>query len=96
MVKSNTLPTGILQNADLQIYDRDIFDRDIILMCTDGVVDSNVEYKNKELWIKYVLEDLDTSNTSKIADLILNEAIDNNYGIAKDDMSVVTCKFLAK
>ncbi|MBQ3414068.1 MAG: SpoIIE family protein phosphatase [Clostridia bacterium] len=96
LVKSNTLPTGILQNADLQIYDRDIFDRDIILMCTDGVVDSNVEYKNKELWIKYVLEDLDTSNTSKIADLILNEAIDNNYGIAKDDMSVVTCKFLAK
>ena len=96
LVKSNTLPTGILQNIDLQVYDRDIFDRDIMLMCTDGVVDSNVEYKNKELWVKYVLEDLETSNTSKIADLILSEAIDNSYGIAKDDMSVITCKFLAK
>ena len=29
----------------------------------------------------------------KIADLILNEAIDNNYGVAKDDMSIIVCKF---
>jgi hypothetical protein len=26
----------------------------------------------------------------------LNEAVDNNYGVAKDDMSVVVCKFLDK
>ena len=30
----------------------------------------------------------------EIADLILNEAVDNSYGIAKDDMSVITCKFI--
>ena len=67
-----------------------------MLMCTDGILDSNVEYKNKELWIKYLLEDIETANTKKIADLVLNEAVDNNYGIAKDDMSVVVCKFLKK
>ena len=32
----------------------------------------------------------------KIADLILNEAIDNNFGVAKDDMSVIVCRFLKK
>ena len=58
-------------------------------MCSDGILDSNVEYKNKELWIKYLLEDIETNNTQKIADLILSEAIDNNYGVPKDDMSIV-------
>ena len=52
-------------------------------MCSDGILDSNIEYKNKELWVKYLLEDIETNNTKKIADLILNEAIDNNFGTAK-------------
>lgn len=96
IIKANSLPAGIINNTDLQLFDRDISVGEIMLMCSDGILDSNIEYKNKELWIKYMLEDIDTTNTKKIADLILNEAIDNNYGVAKDDMSVVVCKFLNK
>ncbi len=59
-------------------------------------LDSNVEYKNKELWLRYVLEDIETTNTKKIADLVLNEAIDNCYGVAEDDMLVLVCRFLRK
>ena len=36
-----------------------------MVLCSDGVLDSNVEYKNKELWIKYLLEDIETTNTRK-------------------------------
>ena len=96
IIKANSLPAGIINDTGLQQFDRDITEGDIMLMCTDGILDSNIEYKNKELWIKYLLEDIETTNTKKIADLILNEAIDNNYGVAKDDMSVVVCKFLNK
>ena len=94
VIKSNSLPVGIINHAELQAFDRDIISGEIMLMCTDGILDSNVEYKNKELWVKYVLEDIETTNSQKIADLILNEAVDNSYGIAKDDMSVITCKFI--
>ena len=94
IVKSLSLPAGILKDINLTIYDKDIENQDIIVMCSDGILDSNVEYKNKELWVKYVLEDIETTNSQKIADLILNEAVDNSYGIAKDDMSVITCKFI--
>lgn len=96
IIKANSLPAGIINDTNLQLFDRDIDSGDIMLMCTDGILDSNVEYKNKELWIKYLLEDIETSNTKKIADLLLNEAIDNNYGVAKDDMSIIVCKFLNK
>lgn len=96
LIKSTSLPAGIVQQSNLEVFDRDIESGEILLMCTDGILDSNIEYKNKELWVKYLLEDIETNNTKKIADLVLNEAIDNNFGKAKDDMSVVVCKFLEK
>ena len=96
VIKSKSLPAGMIENIQLDVFEKDIESREIMLMCTDGVLDSNVEYKNKELWIKYLLEDMETDNTKKMADLVLNEAIDNNFGIPKDDMSVFVCKFREK
>ena len=92
IIKANSLPTGIVEENNLNIYDRDIQDNDILLMCTDGILDSNIEYRNKELWLKYLLEDIETENTRKMADLILAEAIDNNFGRIQDDLSVIICK----
>ena len=96
LIKSTSLPAGVIDKQMLQSFDVDINEKDIVLMCTDGILDSNVEYKNKELWVKYLLEDIETTNTSKIAEIVTNEAIDNNFGIAKDDMSVVVYKFIKK
>ena len=96
VIKSNSLPTGMIDNGQIQTFDKDIASGDILLMCSDGILDANIEYKNKELWLKYMLEDIETTNTQKIADLVLNEAIDNNYGTIKDDMSIIVCKFKKK
>ena len=96
VVKSKSLPAGMINNINLEVYEKDIENKEIMLMCTDGIIDSNVEYKNKELWVKYLIEDIETDNTKKMADLLLNEAIDNNFGVPKDDMSVFVCKFRSK
>ena len=96
IIKSNSLPAGMINQDNIQVFDTDIQNGQIMLMCTDGILDSNIEYKNKELWVKYLLEDIDSKNTKKIADIILNEAIDNNFGKTKDDMSVIVCKFMQK
>lgn len=96
IIKSNSLPVGIINDKELQTFDRDIEAGEIMIMCSDGILDSNVEYKNKELWIKYLLEDIETTNTKKITELIINEAVDNNFGEAKDDMTIIACKFLEK
>lgn len=96
VIKSKSLPAGMIKDLKLEIFEKDIENKDIMLMCTDGILDSNVEYKNKELWIKYLLEDMETDNTKKVADLLLNEAVDNSFGTPKDDMSVFVCKFRSK
>ena len=92
IVKSIALPTGIVNDIDLVVFDRDIEDGDIIVMCTDGIVESNKEYKNREIWVKNILENIETENVKKIANIILKEAIDNNYGKAEDDMSIIVIK----
>ena len=73
-----------------------ITDGDILVMCTDGVIDSNKEYVNKQLWLRYLLEDIEVNDAQKIADIIIGEAIDNDYGKQKDDMSVIVAKITKK
>ena len=68
------------------------FDGDIIVMCSDGIIESNTEYLHKDLWLKYFLEELQTDDVQQIADLIISEAIDNDYGKEKDDMTVIVAK----
>lgn len=92
VLKSLSLPTGILNDIDLVVYDRDLQEGDILVMCSDGILESSEEYTNKELWLKFLLEEIGTDDVQKIADIILQEAIDNYYGLPKDDMTVIVMK----
>jgi len=96
LLKAVSLPTGILTNVDLVVYDYDLQDGDILVMCSDGIIDSNKEYLNKQVWLKYLLEDIQIDDAQKIADIIIGEAIDNDFGMQKDDMTVIVAKITKK
>lgn len=93
VIKSQSLPVGIINNIDLKTERININDGDIIVMCTDGVLDSKSE--NSE-WIEEFLKNISTNNVQKMADLLLAEAIDNNYGIARDDMTIIVSKVVKR
>ena len=95
VIKAVSFPAGVLDKIDLVVYDKDLKENDVIIMCSDGILESNTEYKNKELWLKELLENMKTDDVQKMSDIILQEAIDNGFGIAKDDMTVIVAK-LAK
>ncbi len=92
VIKSISLPAGILDKIDLVVYDKDLSDGDIIVMTTDGILEANSEYENKEIWVKNLLEEMETDSVQKIANILLKEAIDNDFGVAKDDMTVIVMK----
>lgn len=96
VIKELSLPAGILGEIDLKVSDREMEDGDIFIMCSDGILEANREYENKELWVKYLLEEMETENVQKMADILLQEAIDCNCGIAKDDMTVLVLKVIKK
>lgn len=92
MVKSTSLPAGIVSNVNVDTYDKDLQEGDIVVICSDGIIESNNEYANKDLWLKYLLEEIQTDSPERISNIILKEAIDNDFGKAKDDMSVIVFK----
>lgn len=89
-LKETAMPAGMLTNIELTTYDTDIENGDIIVMCSDGIIESAGQ--NKESWLKEILGELSTDNVQKIADIIIREAIDNSLGIAKDDMTILVAK----
>ena len=92
IIKSTSLPTGRISDISVDTYDTYLTDGDIVVICSDGIIESNKEYANKELWVKYLLEEIQTDSPERIADIILHEAIDNDFGKAKDDMTVIAFK----
>ncbi len=89
-VNSISLPVGILENIDIDLCDKKLEDGDYIIMVTDGIIDSNKELNEK--WITELLENTDIDNPQRLADVIIQESVDNSFGIPKDDMTVVVSK----
>lgn len=92
-IESSNIPIGIMDKIEVKTETVDINDGDIIVMCTDGVLDSKEE--NSE-WIEDFLKNISTNNVQKIADLLLAEAVDNSYGVIRDDMTVIVSKIVKR
>lgn len=93
-ISSNDLPVGIIGDIEVNTKTFDVADGDIILMCSDGLIESKNEVKND--WIEIFLKNVSTNNVQKLADLILAEAIDNNLGIVQDDITIIVSKVVKK
>ena len=83
-IESNSLPMGILQEVTPKITKTILSPEDIIIMLSDGIVDS---FGEEELE-KY-LKNLNKINPQEIADCILNQAKRNQRNYPKDDMTVL-------
>lgn len=93
-IDSTSMPVGIVNNIELQSNTIDIIDEDIIIMCSDGVLEAKDDTKRE--WIEDFLKNVSTNNVQKLADLILAEAVDNSFGVAQDDMTVIVSKIVKK
>lgn len=93
MINSQSLPIGLLKDVDFSIYDESIEDGDIIIMMSDGVLESNQNRcENPELWMKGVLETIKSQNPQAMAEEILQVSRLASHNEIIDDMTVVVTK----
>lgn len=92
LINSKSLPIGILENVDFNIYEEVLQDGDIIIMMSDGILESNSLVENQEKWLGDLIEKIDSQNPQVIVNEIMDIARMANEGRERDDMTVMATK----
>lgn len=88
IIKSTTLPIGIMSYVDCDSTVKKLYDGDFIIMVSDGVLE-NLNGDDKEMALVQIIAGLDSNNAGQLAEQILDMALNQLGGVAKDDMSVI-------
>lgn len=94
IIHSQTTPIGTLEKPELETTDMAVSEGDIIIMCSDGLLETHDNITPD--WMEEYVRNISTTNVQKVADLIVAEAIDNNFGVARDDITVIIAKVVKK
>lgn len=94
VIKSSSLPVGILHNIDTDTVTEQLELGDIIIMMTDGILDTMSDVLNKEEWMCGEIQEMITEDPQKIAEIILNKTRAYNHGVPRDDMTVIVAKII--
>jgi len=96
IIRSWTLPVGILQSVDADMARRRLKHGDMLVMVTDGVLDSDLHGFEKEDWILQALREFPASNPQDLADHLLQCAVENYNNVVQDDMTVLVARIWEK
>lgn len=92
MVKSASLPAGILSNIEMELVHKELVSGDFVIMMSDGIIDSFRSEDNGEKVLQEYISNIKSTNPQEIADCIMGEAYETCNGKPVDDMMVVVAK----
>lgn len=88
VLKSTSLPIGILPEPDCECAAKKLYDGDYIVMLSDGVLEA-MDGDEKEEELGRMLMDMTVQNPKEMAEYILEYAMERGGGVARDDMTVL-------
>lgn len=94
IVKTASLPAGILDTIEIELIHRQLNDGDMVILISDGVIDTfrGGEENEEKIFLDFV-KGIKSINPQAVADIILDEAYKNSQGRPSDDMTVLVAKF---
>ncbi len=95
VINSTSLPVGVFNQVDYETVSRRLYDGDYVIMVTDGVIDC-IPGDEKEKFLEEFILDLRMNHPKEIANAVLNQALELNQWVPKDDMTVLVAGFLKK
>lgn len=88
VMKSTSLPIGVLKEVDYEATYKKLYDGDYIIMVSDGVLEA-LKGENKEEELGRLLMDLPARNPKEMADALLSEILLYTGEEITDDMTVL-------
>lgn len=96
IIRSASLPAGILPGIDAELARRNVESGDMIIMVTDGIIDSMAGDDPGDRQLMKFIQQLDSLNPQEVADSILNEAGRCCLEKPCDDLTVLVAKVWKK
>jgi len=91
-VSASNLPIGIIKDIEVDLVTVQLQPGDILIMMTDGIYDAPGYAVNKELWMKRLIQEIDSDDPQEVADCLLESVIRYQQHEILDDMTVVVGK----
>ena len=91
-VSASNLPIGIIKDIEVDLVTVQLQPGDILIMMTDGIYDAPGYAVNKELWMKRLIQEIDSEDPQEVADCLLESVIRYQQHEILDDMTVVVGK----
>lgn len=92
IISGSSLPIGIIENIDSDRKTVKLNDDDMIIMVTDGILDSYDGELDKDSWLSSVIAMKYSKAPQDMADYIMNCALEMQRGAIKDDMTVMVSR----
>ncbi len=93
LVKSTSLPVGIIEGATCEKCSKKFFPGDLIVMVSDGVLESIV-FENKDDYMQELLEGLSSDDPEDVVKEISDQIKAMSGNRLADDATVVVCKLV--
>ena len=97
VIPSTSLPAGILSQIDPELSAKPLHDGDLIIMMSDGVLESNKNHSVGEEWVlEFLQKHRHIMDPQTMADQLLEAAKMNQGQLVSDDMTVAVARILKK
>ncbi|MGI5824215.1 MAG: stage II sporulation protein E [Bacillota bacterium] len=87
VVKSSSLPVGMLQNVEKSISTEHLCNGDMIILASDGLLDA--DNKTDLKWLTGLLAESEITDPQQMAEYLLNKAITISGGRLRDDITIL-------
>lgn len=91
-IRSNSLPAGILHNIDVESRRISLQPGDILVMLTDGLLDSQKDIADKEEWFARILRQSTQEKPADLVKYLMDRATMNTRNQIIDDMTVIAIR----
>ncbi|MBE3585848.1 MAG: stage II sporulation protein E [Thermoanaerobacter sp.] len=94
MIRASSLPVGIIRDIDVASVARTLLEGDVLVMVSDGIIDSYRGSGDREDWILGVLQEISDFRPQELAELLLKLAQTGAGGEKQndDDMTVLVAR----
>ncbi|MGN0435696.1 MAG: SpoIIE family protein phosphatase [Wujia sp.] len=93
LIKSTSLPMGVVEGAVCEKCSRKMYDGDIVVMMSDGMSESII-VENKEDYMRDLLMAIDYEEPEDIAEEVMDRVMALSGNRLRDDATIIVCKLV--